>query len=186
MTFCNSVRPSRLVPLTFSTKITPIGPPKCPIRIWAGRSVPFAGKSTLIGCISTSDRSGSSGCTLIEHLPPSGSLSFMRKVFASLTSMSDIKVISFCPLVSLTTQRLIEATQSPVDAKRKGVRELLGRHLVLVDHLRLDLALLVGREQRVVDHGAAVPPRSDGRSVCADFSDLLQKSLDTGFVCQHG
>jgi hypothetical protein len=48
-------------------------------------------------------------------------------------------------------------------AKREGVRELVGRRLVLVDHLRLDLALLVGREQRVVDHVAVVADDVGGR-----------------------
>ena len=41
-------------------------------------------------------------------------------------------------------------------AQREGVGELVGRDVVLVDHLRLDLALLVHGEERVVDHVAVV------------------------------
>jgi hypothetical protein len=41
-------------------------------------------------------------------------------------------------------------------AEREGVALLVGRGLVLVDHLRLDLALLVLGEERVVDHVAVV------------------------------
>ena len=41
-------------------------------------------------------------------------------------------------------------------AQREGVGELVGRDLVLVDHLRLDLAVRVGGKQRVVDHVAVV------------------------------
>src|SRR6185369_9693246 len=41
-------------------------------------------------------------------------------------------------------------------AQREGVGELIGRDLVLVDHLRLDLAVGVGGKQRVVDHIAVV------------------------------
>jgi hypothetical protein len=41
-------------------------------------------------------------------------------------------------------------------AQGEGPGELVGRDLVLVDHLRLDGELLVEREQRVVDHVAVV------------------------------
>ena len=56
--------------------------------------------------------------TLDEGLPsavstsPVTSLRTMRKVFWSTTVMSLTKDMSFCPSVSLTAQRLMEATQS--------------------------------------------------------------------------
>ena len=41
-------------------------------------------------------------------------------------------------------------------AQRERIGELVRRNVVLVDHLRLDLALLVHREERVVDHVAVI------------------------------
>jgi hypothetical protein len=41
-------------------------------------------------------------------------------------------------------------------AQRERVRELILAHFVLVHHLRLDLELLVHREQRVVHHVAVI------------------------------
>ena len=41
-------------------------------------------------------------------------------------------------------------------AQREGVGQAVGADLVLVDHLRLDVELRVGREQHVVDHVAMV------------------------------
>ena len=47
-------------------------------------------------------------------------------------------------------------------AQREGPGELVGRDVPLVDHLRLDLQVVVEREQRVVDH-VAVVAHDEGR-----------------------
>ena len=46
-------------------------------------------------------------------------------------------------------------------AQRKDIGEVVGADVVLLDHLRFDLALLVHREERVVDHVAVI-----ARDVC--------------------
>ena len=134
---------------------------------------------------------------------PVGSLSLIVKVFGSSPTVIDsTKVISFWPSASLAPQRLIEAMQSsavtglpscqsePV-AQREGVGQLVRRLVVFLDHLRLDLALLVHREERVVDHVAVVagdvgrgPDRIDDLEV--RMHDDAQRRLRRGRERPHG
>ena len=70
--------------------------------------------------------------------------------------------------------------------QREGPQHLVGRDLVLVDHLRLDGVVLVDREQRVVDHVAVVagdvgrrPDRVEDRQV-AVLHELQDLALRRG------
>jgi hypothetical protein len=98
---------------------------------------------------------------------PVCSLSLTVKVFGFAAVIVSTKLITFWPSESFAAQRLIEATQSSAvtgapscqrrpSRKRESIGELVRTDVVFVDHLRLDLALVVHREERVVDHVAVV------------------------------
>ena len=109
--------------------------------------------------------------TLDDGLPsdsstrPYGSFIFILKVLASAASKPATEASIFWPIESRAPQRLIDWMQSSdvtgvavaphqTVTQGEGPGELVGRHLPLVDHLRLDLQLLVEGEQRVPDQVA--------------------------------
>jgi hypothetical protein len=70
-------------------------------------------------------------------------------------------------------------------AQGEGPGELVGRDLPLVDHLRLDLELVVEGEQRVVDHVAVMGGNQRGGPDRIDDLEIrmqrdLERSLRVG------
>ena len=127
------------------------------------------------------------------------------KVLASTALYSFTKSMSLMPIVSRLPQRLMRGDAVlggdglavvPFEAiaEREGPDRLVGRDLVLVDHLRLDGVALVGCEQRVVDQIAVVardvgsrPDRIEDRQIAVlhELQDLALGQRRAG-TCQHG
>ena len=118
-------------------------------------------------------RSGIMNGTFDEGLPsdcstrPYGSFSVSVKVLSFTAFMSPTRAISDWPIESLGAPALdrgdavgrrdrLAVMPFEAVAQGEGVGELVGRDVVLVDHLRLDLELLVHREQRVPDEVAVI------------------------------